>query len=91
MEGRTVDEQIRVVDNSGGPRYEVRVGGRLAGFAEYRALPGHLVFTHTVVLPEFEGRGVGGRLREAESGGTVVVGERAELAAEVEHVRREAR
>ncbi len=57
-----MDEQISVVDNREALRYEVRVGERLAGFAEYRALPGHVVFTHTVVLPGFEGRGVGGRL-----------------------------
>jgi uncharacterized protein len=62
MGERIMDEPIRVVDNGEALQYEVHVGERLAGFAEYRALPGHVVFTHTVVLPEFEGRGVGSRL-----------------------------
>jgi predicted GNAT family acetyltransferase len=57
-----VAEEIRIADNRAAGRYEAQVGDRLAGFAEYEALPGHVVFTHTKVLPEFEGRGVGARL-----------------------------
>jgi len=57
-----VDEEIRIADNPAERRYEAHVGDRLAGFAEYRAMPGRIVFIHTEVLPEFEGRGVGSRL-----------------------------
>ncbi len=57
-----MDEEIRIADNPAERRYEAHVGDRLAGFAEYRAMPGGIVFIHTEVLPEFEGRGVGSRL-----------------------------
>jgi predicted GNAT family acetyltransferase len=40
-------------------RYEGWVGGHLAGYAAYRTGDEVIVFTHTVVEPEFEGRGVG--------------------------------
>ena len=43
-------------------RYEATAAGRLAGIAAYRPRPGAVAFTHTEVLPEWEGRGVGGRL-----------------------------
>jgi uncharacterized protein len=62
VEGQSVDEEIRIADNPAERRYEAHVGDRLAGFAEYRAVPGRVVFVHTQVLPEFEGRGVGSRL-----------------------------
>jgi len=54
--------ELRVFDAPASSRYEARFGDRLAGFAEYEALPGRLIFTHTKVLPEFEGGGVGSRL-----------------------------
>ena len=57
-----MDEEIRIADNPAERRYEAHLGERLAGFAEYRAMPGRIVFIHTEVLPEFEGRGVGSRL-----------------------------
>jgi uncharacterized protein len=62
MEGHSMDEEIRIADNPAERRYEAHVGDRLAGFAEYRAVPGRIVFIHTEVLPEFEGHGVGSRL-----------------------------
>lgn len=43
-------------------RYEVRVDGKLAGFAEYIAMTGLIIMSHTEVLPEFEGQGVGSAL-----------------------------
>ncbi|WP_242901340.1 GNAT family N-acetyltransferase [Actinomadura terrae] len=51
-----------ITDNAEQGRYEIRVDGELAGFAEYKAEPGRLVLTHTEVLPAFEGKGVGGAL-----------------------------
>ena len=43
-------------------RWEAHETGALAGFADYRAEDGRVVFTHTVVEPAFEGRGVGSAL-----------------------------
>lgn len=43
-------------------RYEILVEGELAGFAEYNVLANGILFTHTEVLPEFEGRGLSSRL-----------------------------
>lgn len=46
-------------------RYEVRVDGQLAGFAQYRDRPGLLAFIHTEVDPAFEGKGIGSALAKA--------------------------
>jgi uncharacterized protein len=43
-------------------RWEVRQGDNVAAYAEYRVAAGRIIFTHTVVDPEFEGRGIGSRL-----------------------------
>jgi predicted GNAT family acetyltransferase len=49
-------------------RLEILVGGRRAGYAAYRRRPGAIAFTHTEIEPEFEGKGLGGKLiREALS------------------------
>lgn len=40
-------------------RYEARVAGEEAGFAEYILTDDLIVFTHTEVDPTFEGMGVG--------------------------------
>ena len=52
----------KVVDHPEAGRYEIRISGTLAGFAEYRRDAGVVSFTHTEVRPEFEGRGVGSTL-----------------------------
>lgn len=46
-------------------RYEISVDGQLAGFAAYRVTDGSVVLTHTEIEPEFENRGLGGRLAKA--------------------------
>ena len=53
---------IEVVNNTGAHRYEARVDGRVAGFAQYQLTDELIVFTHTEVDGEFEGQGVGGAL-----------------------------
>jgi uncharacterized protein len=53
---------IRVADNPDEQRYEVIVDGALGGFAQYRLLPGRIVFTHTEVDDAYEGHGVGSTL-----------------------------
>jgi predicted GNAT family acetyltransferase len=54
--------EIVVSDNPAEHRYEARIDGELAGFAEYALRPGSIVFFHTEVDPAFEGKGVGSTL-----------------------------
>ncbi|MEU0632114.1 GNAT family N-acetyltransferase [Streptomyces sp. NPDC005989] len=55
---------IEITDSPDTHRYEARVDGQLAGFAEYLRTneSGLVVFTHTEVDPEFNGQGVGSAL-----------------------------
>jgi uncharacterized protein len=57
----TTSEQT-VVDHTEAHRFEVRVDGVVAGYAEYRRRGGSVAFTHTVVDDAFEGRGLGSAL-----------------------------
>ena len=59
------DLAVEVVDVPERSRYEARVAGALAGAAEYQLSQRLVVFTHTVVDPQYEGQGVGGRLVRA--------------------------
>jgi predicted GNAT family acetyltransferase len=52
----------RIVDNPEAGRFEVLVGDEVAGFAEYRRQDDAVAFTHTVIDPAFEGRGLGSTL-----------------------------
>ncbi|MCF6745926.1 N-acetyltransferase, partial [Blastococcus sp. KM273128] len=45
------------MDDREAGRFEVLVGGQVAGYAEYRRRGPSVAFTHTVVEPAFEGRG----------------------------------
>jgi len=56
------DSTFEIVRNDDRQRYEVRDAGTVLGFAMFREEPGRIVFTHTVVKPEFEGRGIGTEL-----------------------------
>ena len=60
-------DQIEVVDAPAMGRFEIRVGGELAGFTEYRERPDNLrAFPHTEVDPAYQGRGLAQQLiREA--------------------------
>ena len=53
---------VVVTDNPAESRYEARIDGELAGFSEYHLTKASIVFTHTKVLDEFEGHGVGSTL-----------------------------
>ncbi|AWB87321.1 N-acetyltransferase [Mycetocola zhujimingii] len=53
------DQTTSVTRNDDESRYEIRVGGTLAGFVAFRQKPGRLSFTHTLIEPEFEGLGLG--------------------------------
>ena len=48
--------------NAQAHRFEATKDGQLAGYVEYNELRDALMFTHTEVLPEFEGQGVGSGL-----------------------------
>jgi predicted GNAT family acetyltransferase len=50
---------FQLSDNQEKHRFELHVGIELAAFAEYNVLKNGLLFTHTEVLPAFEGRGIG--------------------------------
>jgi predicted GNAT family acetyltransferase len=59
-------------------RFEIRIAGDLAGFAEYRRRPSLIAFTHTLIDPRFEGRGlahqlVATALSDARSAGLAVL------------------
>jgi uncharacterized protein len=64
-----------IVDNPAARRYELFVDGELAGFSEYKRLPDGLAFTHTVVQPEYGGRGLGTALARAVLDGSRAAGE----------------
>ena len=49
---------VEVTDNPEENRYEARIGGELAGFAEYHLTKSSIVFTHTETLEQFKGQGV---------------------------------
>jgi predicted GNAT family acetyltransferase len=51
-----------ITNNVAAGQWEARLEGELAGYAEYRTRPGRVVFTHTVVEPRFEGRGIASTL-----------------------------
>ncbi|GAA4870609.1 GNAT family N-acetyltransferase [Kitasatospora terrestris] len=55
----------RVSDNPELSRFEIHTDEGLAGFAEYHLSEGELAFIHTEIDPQFEGRGLGGRLARA--------------------------
>jgi predicted GNAT family acetyltransferase len=56
---------VTVADNPEEHQYEARIDGELAGLIKYRIRPDARVFVHTVVLPEFEGKGVASTLAKA--------------------------
>ena len=51
-----------VSDNPERQRYEVRVDGEVAGFAQYEVKPDQIAFTHTEIDERFEGQGLGSKL-----------------------------
>lgn len=55
-------EPPQITDNPDERRYEARIDGQLAGFAEYRIAGQRVIFFHTEVDPAFEGQGVAARL-----------------------------
>ncbi|MFI8592949.1 GNAT family N-acetyltransferase [Microbacterium sp. NPDC078428] len=53
------DPTPTVTRNEDASRYEIHVGDKLAGFAEYKTRPdGRILFTHTETEKEFRGQGL---------------------------------
>jgi predicted GNAT family acetyltransferase len=60
--GREDRSIATVVDVPERSRFEIRVDGEFAGFAEYRRRPGLIAFIHKLIDPRFEGRGLASQL-----------------------------
>ena len=68
------DSEVTFKNNAERQRYVAVSNERSVAFSEYELAPGRIVFTHTVVRPEYEGRGIGSGLarfaiRDAQSQG----------------------
>jgi uncharacterized protein len=48
--------------NEAAHRYEILVDDELAGFSEFNVLANGMLFTHTEILPKFEGHGLSSAL-----------------------------
>jgi predicted GNAT family acetyltransferase len=59
MEDAGTSEAVQLSDNQEKHRFELHAGGELVAFAEYDLLKTGMLFSHTEVLPEYEGRGYG--------------------------------
>lgn len=58
-------DDLTFSDNPDAHRFELRKGGAVAAYSEYNLLKGAVMFTHTEVLPQFEGLGLGSRLAKS--------------------------
>lgn len=66
MAGDVPEETVEVRDAPAEERFEVLVGGQLAGFVRYRQEGDDIAFLHTEIEGAYEGKGLGSRLvREA--------------------------
>lgn len=55
-------EDVTLSDNTDAHRFELRKDGAVAAYSEYNLIKGAVMFTHTEVLPEYEGQGLGSKL-----------------------------
>ena len=55
-------DNAQLTDNTERHRFELSLDGEVAAFSEYNTLEGALLFTHTEVLPQHEGKGLGSKL-----------------------------
>ncbi len=67
---------LEITNNEAAHKWEARLDGDLAGYAEYRESPSRVVFTHTVVDERFEGRGIGSGLAKAALDAAVAANKR---------------
>jgi uncharacterized protein len=64
MSEGTTEADVEVRDNPQAHRFEIYLGGDLAGVAVYEERPGALAIMHTEIDPAFEGHGLGSVLIE---------------------------
>jgi len=58
--------ELKVTDNPGEGRFEIRADGELAGFVQYHLRGSQIAFIHTETDDRFRGHGLAGQLvREA--------------------------
>jgi uncharacterized protein len=53
---------ITIENNTEKQQYEAKVDGKVVAFAEYRPIGQSIMFTHTEVNEDLEGKGVGSQL-----------------------------
>lgn len=71
---------LRTVHNEAQHRYEAWIDDELAGFAEYQLAEAIIVFTHTEVGSQHEGKGVGSAIARFALDGVRADGSRRVLA-----------
>lgn len=59
---QTTGATPELVHDEAAARYELRIGGRVAGVAQYRREGDTICFTHTEIDSAYEGQGLGSRL-----------------------------
>lgn len=70
-------DDVEVVDQQNARRFELRVGGELAGLLDYREDgSGPVHFTHAEIYPRFEKQGYGRQLVQAALDAVVAGGRR---------------
>jgi predicted GNAT family acetyltransferase len=57
--------ELRVADNPGKARYEIKAGGEIAGFVTYKLSPDDIAFLHTETDERFRGKGIAAYLVQA--------------------------
>lgn len=55
-------DDVTFSDNTDQHRFELHKDGVVAAYSEYNLLTGSVLFTHTEVLPQYEGQGIGSKL-----------------------------
>jgi len=76
MEATEPQDEFTLVSAPESNRYEIHDGDAVAGFAEYTHTPDQVVFTHTVVKPEYRGQGLAERLARFALDDAVTTGKR---------------
>jgi uncharacterized protein len=59
---RPAEEAVEILERPDRRRFELTVGGHLAGFVRYALAEDVITFIHTEIEPAFDGRGLGSRL-----------------------------
>jgi predicted GNAT family acetyltransferase len=59
-----MEEQLEIVNNTEQRRWQVEIDGRLA-LLQYQERDGQVIYLHTEVPPELEGRGIAGAMARA--------------------------